>query len=36
MTTYEPGSSFTAPAYTETMNQSLSLHLLRVGVSYHF
>ena len=37
-TSYLPGSSFAPPTYnyTETVSQDLQLHLLRVGVSYHF
>lgn len=36
VTTYRAGSSFTAPAYTETVTQDLRLHLVRVGVNYRF
>ena len=35
-TAYQPGSSFTTPAYTETVTQDLRLHLVRVGVNYRF
>jgi len=35
-TAYQAGSSFTTPAYVETIKQDLSLHLVRVGVTYHF
>jgi opacity protein-like surface antigen len=35
-TTYRPGSSFTTPAYTETVRQDLRLHLLKVGLNYRF
>ena len=35
-TAYLPGSSFTNPAYTETAQQNLRLHLVRVGVNYRF
>lgn len=33
---YLPNSLNTTPAYSETVNQDLKLHLIRVGVSYHF
>jgi opacity protein-like surface antigen len=36
VTAYEAGSSFTTPAYTETINQDLTMHLVRIGLSYHF
>lgn len=35
-TAYLPGSAFTSPAYTETATQDLRLHLVRVGLNYHF
>lgn len=35
-TAYLPGSSFTSPVYSETISQDLRMHLIRVGVSYHF
>jgi len=35
-TAYLPGSAFTTPAYGETATQDLRLHLLRVGLNYHF
>lgn len=35
-TAYLPGSAYTAPAYSETISQDLCMHLVRVGVSYHF
>ena len=35
-TGYVTGSSFTSPAYTETFNQDLRMHLVRVGFNYHF
>ncbi|MFC3174307.1 outer membrane protein [Novosphingobium bradum] len=35
-TAYLPNSLNTVPAYTETMNQNLRVHLVRAGVSYHF
>lgn len=35
-TAYLPGSAFTSPAYTETAQQNLRLHLVRVGINYRF
>jgi len=35
-TAYLPNSILTSPAYSETVNQNLRLHLFRVGVSYHY
>lgn len=35
-TAYLPGSAFTSPAYTESVQQNLRLHLVRVGVNYRF
>lgn len=35
-TAYQPGSTFTSPVYTETVKQDLKLHLIRVGVNFHF
>lgn len=35
-TAYRPGSTFTAPAYTETVTQGLDLDSVRVGVNFHF
>ena len=36
VTAYLPGSSFVTPAYTETLRQDLSMHLIRVGLNFHF
>ena len=33
---YNAGSTFVTPAYTETMTQDLRLHLVRVGLNFHF
>lgn len=33
---YLPGSSFTSPVYTETYEQDLQLHLLKLGVNFRF
>lgn len=33
---YNAGSTFVTPAYTETMTQDLRLHLVRVGINFHF
>jgi opacity protein-like surface antigen len=35
---YNPGSTFAPPAnnYTETMTQDLRMHLVRVGINFHF
>jgi len=35
-TAYLPNSLLTTPAYTETVNQDLRLHLIRVGITYRF
>lgn len=35
-TTYLPTSLNTTPAYSETVNQDLRIHLIRVGFNYHF
>ncbi|QIG52898.1 porin family protein [Altererythrobacter sp. BO-6] len=35
-TAYRPGSAFTTPAYSETVNQDLKLHFIRLGVNYTF
>lgn len=35
-TAYQPGSSFTSPVYSETVSQDLKLHLIRVGLNFHF
>lgn len=35
-TAYRAGSSFTSPAYTETVTQSLELDTIQVGVNFHF
>lgn len=35
-TDYRPGSSFTSPAYTESLKRDLSLSEFRVGATYHF
>jgi len=35
-TAYRPGSTFTAPPYTETYKQDLDLDSFKVGVSYNF
>lgn len=35
-TSYLPGSAFVSPAYGETATQDLRLHLVRVGLNYHF
>ncbi|MCW3837930.1 outer membrane protein [Sphingomonas canadensis] len=35
-TAYRPGSAFTSPAYTETLNQDFRSHQVRVGLSYAF
>lgn len=35
-TGYVTGSTFTTPAYTETFTQDLRMHLVRVGVNFHF
>jgi len=35
-TTYVAGSSFTSPVYNETITQDLRLHLVRVGINFHF
>ena len=35
-TSYRPGSTFVTPAYNENLSQDLRLHLVRVGVNYHF
>lgn len=35
-TAYRPGSTFTSPAYTETVTQSLELDTVQIGVNYHF
>lgn len=35
-TAYLPGSAFVTPPYSETINQNLRLHLVRVGINYHF
>lgn len=35
-TSYRPGSSFTSPAYTETVTQDVRLHLIKVGLNYRF
>lgn len=35
-TAYRPGSAFTTPAYSETVNQDLKLHFVRLGVNYTF
>jgi outer membrane immunogenic protein len=36
LTTYRPGSAFTSPAYSETVKQDLRLHVIRLGVNFHF
>lgn len=36
VTGYNPGSAFVTPAYTETMTQDLRMHLVRLGVNFHF
>lgn len=33
---YNAGSTFTSPVYTETMTQDLRLHLVRLGLNFHF
>lgn len=33
---YNAGSAFVTPAYTETMTQDLRMHLVRVGINFHF
>lgn len=33
---YVTGSTFTSPAYGETIHQDLRLHLVRVGLNFHF
>ena len=33
---YLPGSTFTSPVYTETYEQDLKLHLVRLGVNFRF
>lgn len=35
-TQYLPGSSFLTPAYNETLRQDLDMHLVRVGLNFHF
>ena len=35
-TGYVTGSAFTSPAYAETFTQDLQMHLVRVGLNYHF
>ena len=36
VTGYLPGSTFVTPAYTETLRQDLDMHLIRVGLNFHF
>lgn len=38
VTIYQPGSTFAPPAfnYTETFTQDLRMHLVKVGLNYHF
>jgi outer membrane immunogenic protein len=36
VTSYLPGSSFVTPAYTEGLRQDLDMHLIRVGLNFHF
>lgn len=33
---YLPGSTFVTPAYTESYSQDLKLHIVRLGVNFHF
>lgn len=35
-TVYRPGSTFTAPAYTESFTQDLTLDIFRLGVGFRF
>ncbi|PLK25843.1 outer membrane beta-barrel protein [Novosphingobium sp. TH158] len=35
-TDYVAGSAFTSPVYSETITQDLRLHLVRVGLNFHF
>jgi len=35
-TSYVTGSTFVSPAYSETYNQDLRMHLVRVGLNFHF
>lgn len=35
-TGYVTGSTFTSPAYTETFTQDLTMHLVRLGINFHF
>ncbi len=35
-TAYRAGSTFTSPVYSEAVRQDLRLHLVRVGVNFHF
>jgi outer membrane immunogenic protein len=36
LTSYLPGSTFVTPAYTEGLRQDLDMHLIRVGLNFHF
>lgn len=36
VTGYLLGSTFVTPAYTETLSQDLDMHLIRVGLNFHF
>lgn len=33
---YRTGSTFTSPAYNESFNQDLKLHIFRFGINFHF
>lgn len=35
-TAYRTGSTFTNPVYTETVNQDLRMHTVKVGLNFHF
>lgn len=35
-TVYAPGSAFVTPAYNETFTQDLRMHMVRLGVNFHF